>query len=68
MVCTAGSNGFLLMQHGIISSKQTCAQPCRRSTGGNIDHKVQGVLLFVVPEHVRPDNAFQFRIKMRKEV
>ena len=29
---------------------------------------MQGVLFFVVPEHMRPDNAFQFRVKMRKEV
>lgn len=27
-----------------------------------------GRAVFVVAEHVRPDNAFQFRIKMRKEV
>ena len=29
---------------------------------------MQDVLLFIVPEHMRPDNAFQLRVKMRKEV
>ena len=29
---------------------------------------MQDMLFFVVPEHMRFDNAFQFRVKMRKEV
>ena len=43
------------------------AKSSRRSTGRNIGCEVQGVLLFVVPEYMRPDNAFQLRIKIRKE-
>ena len=45
-----------------------CANPRDDGTDRDINNKMQYMRLFVIAEHMRSDNAFQFGIKMREKV
>lgn len=44
------------------------ANPCRRGAGGDVDYEMADMGFCVITEHMRADDALEFRIEMGKEV